>query len=405
MQTVGLDIQAVQAISAVPTIMRVIAQLTGLRWICVARVTSDAWTMCAVHDELDMGIAPGDEIAIEDTFCDRVRKFGDSVVIDHASIDPEFRTHPTPIKFGFESYFSIPVRRADGTFFGTLCGFDPKPAELRDRKTLDTLELFAELLSAQVDAELRFADTTEALHQASQAAELREQFIAILGHDLRTPLSSVLTGSELIRALTKDEKLVSVAMRIQRSAKRMVSLIDDVMDFTRGKLGGGLPVDLVETDDLAEALLHVVAEIQGGYPDRSIVADIAFNGSVYCDQKRVAQLLSNLLINAIVHGQADIPIVVTGSGGIGRLHLSVSNGGVPITPDTINRLFLPFWRGERTTKSGGLGLGLYIAAQIAKSHQATLDVHSDDQATTFVFLIDRRVATRIAGSGSVAVPL
>lgn len=90
------DIHAVQSLTAVPTIMQVIAHTTGLRWICVSRVTQDAWTMCAVRDELDFGLAPGDEIAIADTFCDQVRRTDTAVVIDAVSNDPLYHAHPIP---------------------------------------------------------------------------------------------------------------------------------------------------------------------------------------------------------------------------------------------------------------------------------------------------------------------
>jgi len=384
---IAADIRTVQSISAVPTIMRVIAETTGLRWVCVSRVTSDAWTMCAVRDELGLGLQPGDGIDIANTFCDQVRKHDMGVVIDDVGNDATYADHPIPKLFGFSSYFSLPVYRADGSFFGTLCGLDPKPADLRTPKTLDTLKLFAELLSGQIDAEQRLSDVEAALAQERETAELREQFIAVLGHDLRTPLSSMLLGTETIAHLSNDEKIINVASRISRSGRRIASLVDDVLDFTHGKMGGALPVDRRPVGDLAETLQHVVAELRAAYPDRPIDTAIAFASPVFCDPRRIAQLLSNLVVNAIVHGAPGTPVSVRAGDDGGPLTISVGNAGIPIPQATVARLFRPFWRGEGASKTAGLGLGLYIASEIARSHQGTIAVESDEERTAFTLTV------------------
>jgi signal transduction histidine kinase len=381
------DIRAVQSIGAVPTIMRVIAETTGMRWVCVSRVTNDAWTMCAVRDELGFGLKPGDGIDIANTFCDQVRKHNVGVVIDDVANDDAYVDHPIPKLFGFSSYFSLPVYRADGSFFGTLCGLDPNPAQLRTPKTLDTLKLFAELLSGQIDAEQRLSDVETALLQERENAELREQFIAVLGHDLRTPLSSMLLGTETIAHLSTDEKITAVASRIARSGRRIASLVDDVLDFTHGKMGGALPVDRQRTNELADALQHVVAELSAAHAGRTIETAIAFDGPVFCDPRRIAQLLSNLVVNAILHGSPDTPVLVRAGDGGGTLTISVSNAGTPIPRDTAARLFRPFWRGEGASKSGGLGLGLYIASEIARSHDGAITVESNDERTVFTLTV------------------
>jgi signal transduction histidine kinase len=381
------DISAVQAISAVPTILRVIAETTGLRWLCVSRVTEEAWTMCAVRDELGFGLAPGDGIPIDDTFCKQVRRHNVAVVIDDVSNDPVYVDHPIPRQFGFASYFSLPVYRSDGSFFGTLCGLDTKPALLRQAKTLDMLKLFAELLSGQIEAELRLGDAERALAQERETAELREQFIAVLGHDLRTPLSSMLAGADIIEHLSRDEKISVVASRIQRSGRRMAGLVEDVLDFTRGKMGGVLPVTRAAAGDLAGALEHVLAELRAAYEGSVIEADIAFDGAVFCDAARIAQLLSNLTVNAILHGSAGAPVRVVARGGGERLRIAVSNAGPAIAPETVARLFRPFWRAAQSSHAGGLGLGLYIASEIARSHEGSLGVACADGQTVFTLTV------------------
>lgn len=381
------DIHAVQSLTAVPTIMQVIAHTTGLRWICVSRVTQDAWTMCAVRDELDFGLAPGDEIAIADTFCDQVRRTDTAVVIDAVSNDPLYHAHPIPKKFGFESYFSLPIYRKDGEFFGTLCGLDPRPASLRAESTLNTLKLFAELLSSQIEAETVLAETRAQLVQERDIAELREQFIAILGHDLRTPLSSIMTGAEVIDRLATDERILRVSARMARSGQRIASLIDSVMDFTRSKMDGALAAERRWESDLHGVLHHVVAELAGAYPGRAIEARLDVDGIVYCDLRRVGQVASNLIVNALVHGSAETPVLVTASVTDGALCMTVSNAGTPIPASVLERLFQPFWRGERSSKVDGLGLGLYIASEIAKAHHGSLAVDSTAARTVFTLTI------------------
>ncbi len=188
------DVAAIQSIEAVPTILQVIAQTTGMRFACVARVTQDRWTVCAVHDAISFGLTPGDELQVATTLCSVVRDTQAGVVIDHVSEDSHFRDHPCPAMYGFESYISIPLYRRDGEYFGTLCALDPLPAQVSDSATVNTFNLFSQLISTQLQTEDELRASRAALLNAQETAELREQFIAVLGHDLRTPLASILMG-------------------------------------------------------------------------------------------------------------------------------------------------------------------------------------------------------------------
>lgn len=386
-RAVDLDIQAVQALTAVPTIMQVIAHTTGLRWVCVSRVTEQAWTMCAVRDQLGFGLAPGDQIEIARTFCDQVRRSSVGVVIDQAATDPIYRDHPIPKMFGFESYFSLPVYRKDGEFFGTLCGLDPRPASLTAESTLAMLKLFAELLSSQIEAETVLAEAVAALAEERDIAELREQFIAILGHDLRTPLSSIMTGADVIERLSADERILRVTARMRRSGQRIASLIDSVMDFARSKMNGALAAQRQPEPALGDTLAHVVEELGVAYPGRKIVAAIDIDGAVFCDARRVAQVASNLLVNALIHGSASAPVTVNARVTAGVFELAVGNAGTPIPATVVERLFQPFWRGERCGRTDGLGLGLFIAAEIARAHDGSLVVESTQARTVFTLRI------------------
>ncbi|HET6519246.1 MAG TPA: HAMP domain-containing sensor histidine kinase, partial [Geminicoccaceae bacterium] len=215
------------------------------------------------------------------------------------------------------------------------------------------------------------------------AAELREQFIAVLGHDLRNPLASIEAGVGLLRKAPLDERAAAILTLIQKSARRMAGLIDNVLDLARGRLGGGLVLDRNADEPLGPALEQVVAELRAAWPDRVIDAEIALAGPVTCDRARIAQLLSNLLANALTHGAADRPVSVRAATRAGLFELSVANAGEPIPPATIGRLFQPFFRASARSSHQGLGLGLYIASEIARGHGGALEVTSTPEETRF----------------------
>ena len=380
------DVALVQSIAAVPKIMRVISESTGLRFVCIARITDHTWTSCALLDRLGFGLLPGSELVLSSTLCDTVREQRASVFIDNVSTSALYHDHPTPKQYGFESYFSVPLYWQNGEFFGTLCGLDPAPNDLSTGKVIDSLHLYAELISLQLDTEKRVILSEDALQEERETAELREQFIAVLGHDLRTPLSSIINGAELIKLTSPLDKVNSVADRILRSGNRIAHLVDDLMDFARGRLGGGIPLSMTSAIDIGDQLRHVVSELESNHPGRVINTDIDVPQQLRCDPDRLTQLLSNLLVNALMHGDPEKAVDVTARCCASVLQISVSNQGTPIRPDILGRLFQPFWRGTETAPGiSGLGLGLYIASQIAKSHEGELIVDSTGERTVFTF--------------------
>jgi len=124
------DIQAIQKIDAVSSILEVVCLTTGMGFAAVARVTEDRWVACAVKDDIAFGLKPGGELKVETTICNEIRQSGNAVVIDHVAQDALFCKHPTPGMYGFQSYISMPIVRSDGSFFGTLCAIDPRPVVL-----------------------------------------------------------------------------------------------------------------------------------------------------------------------------------------------------------------------------------------------------------------------------------
>jgi signal transduction histidine kinase len=375
------DVAAVQAIDAVPTILETVATITGLGFVCIARVTQNSWTTCAVMDKLAFGLKVGDGLDVTTTLCEEVRDTGKAVIIDCVSQDDTYRDHHTPRIYGFESYISIPIFRQNGEYFGTLCGLDPAPATLSTPAITSSMALFAQLISLQLEADAQLADTRGLLADERDTAELREQFIAVLGHDLRTPLGSILMAVEVGKRKDPDSAMRALLDHIGRSAYRISALVDDVVDFTRGRMGGGIALELRREDKLHLAFEQVVEELRGLHPERRITAQVQPLAPLLCDRGRMAQMLSNLLHNALVEvaiGEAD-----------GVFQMAVTNAG-PRIPDEVKRqLFKPFWRGSVKVAREGLGLGLFIVSEIARSHGGSIDVITSDTATSFIYKVRR----------------
>jgi signal transduction histidine kinase len=391
------DLASIQRMGAVPTILETVAAMTGLGFVCIARVTQDSWTACAVLDKLGFGLNAGDGLDVTTTLCEEVRDTSKAVVIDCVSQDDVYRNHHTPRIYGFESYISIPIFRQNGEYFGTLCGLDPKPAVLKTPAIVSGLTLFAQLISLQMDADTQLADTRGLLADERETAELREQFIAVLGHDLRTPLGSILMAVEVGKRKDPDSAMQALLDHIGRSAHRISALVDDVVDFTRGRMGGGIALELRREDNLHLAFEQVIEELRGVHPQRRIVAHLQPIATLLCDRGRMSQMLSNLLNNALVHGDPAQAVEVTAREAKGVFQLTVTNAG-PRIPDEVKRqLFKPFWRGSVKVAREGLGLGLFIVSEIARSHGGSIEVLTSDTATSFIYKMRRMDFSALSG--------
>ena len=172
---------------------------------------------------------------------------------------------------------------------------------------------------------------------------------------------------------------------VQGSTTRMTGLIENVMDFARGRLGGGLTLNRDDTEPLEPVLRQIVAELQTGIPTCVIETHFAINEPINCDRRRIGQLASNLLGNAITHGAPDKPIMIGAFTAVGWFELFVANAGEPIAAAMLDRIFEPFTRGSLRPSLRGLGLGLYISHSIATAHGGTLEVTSTIEETRFTF--------------------
>jgi sigma-B regulation protein RsbU (phosphoserine phosphatase) len=243
-------------------------------------------------------------------------------------------------------------------------------------KAIDRRKYERELVAARDQAEGAAALERE-------ASELREQFIAVLGHDLRNPLASITSGIRMLDRETVTLRGKRVLTLMEGSVVRASALIDNVLDFARGRLGGGLTLSKDRDAPLEAILEQVIDEVRVIAPDRTIETHLDIKMPVPCDPVRIGQLVSNLLGNALTHGAKDQPVRVACVATNDRLDLWISNGGKPIPAEQLGSLFQPFFRGENSRD--GLGLGLFIASQIALAHDGELTATSSERETRFSF--------------------
>jgi phosphoserine phosphatase RsbU/P len=305
-----------------------------------------------------------------------------------------FETHVAPLlrMQGFFDEFALDLLRKDGMRLPAIINArerrDDAGGLLFTRLTViratDRRRYERELIDARKLSDALKATSEEKLRQEQENAELREQFIAVLGHDLRNPLASIAAGARLMLKAKSAEDAVRLEAMMQSSVGRMAKMIESVMDLARGRLGGGISLSKSITA-IEPVLDQVVGELAAAHPECNIETHFQLEKPIFCDPARVAQLFSNLLGNAISHGTADRPVRVDAAAADGVLELSVANGGTPVPEHARKRLFQPFYRGERPGPTQGLGLGLYIAGEIAKAHGGTIELHSSEIETRFTF--------------------
>lgn len=380
------DVEVVNKIPIVSQLLDVVCNTTGMGFAAIARVTEERWITCSVKDKISFGLTPGDELDVKTTLCHEVRQFDEAIVIDHVEQDLEYCSHPTPARYGFQSYISVPIYKKDGSFFGTLCAIDPNPAKINSPEIIKMFRLFADLISFHINAVEEMHLAKEKLEEQKRVAELREQFIAILGHDLRNPIASTRMSADILLKTAKDEMSKKYAGLIKSTSYRMDRLIENMLDFARGRLGEGIILNRqLHKGELQESLEEIIREIHINSPDRQLEIHININNEVRCDHKRIGQLFSNLLSNADSHGSKGNVVIVEAYTGDEQFVLSVKNSGDRIPESAMKHLFQPFYREDVKRGKQGLGLGLFIASEIARAHNGTIKVDSSEKETSFTF--------------------
>lgn len=258
-----------------------------------------------------------------------------------------------------------------------------------------------EMTRPDVDELTRF---NEAIDQALAESVVRytqdlehskEMFLAILGHDLRTPIGAVMMSSKFMIDMGElEEPHLTLTSRIASSATRMNLMVGELLDFTRSRLGGGIPITRAPMN-MGKLSHDVVNELSAAYPTRAINVDARGSLSGNWDCARITQVLTNLIANAIEHGSPTAPVLVTVKGDDDEVTIAVRNEGPQIPLAQLNGIFNPMKQRQAKTTSratghaGNLGLGLYIAERIVNAHKGRLEVESLAQGTTFTVRLPR----------------
>lgn len=226
----------------------------------------------------------------------------------------------------------------------------------------------------------------EQLHEEQRKArEFAEQMMAIVSHDLRSPLGTIRTGADVLKLVDLPERIRPLQGNIERAADRALHMVNDLLDLTAARLGREMPLKPRDID-LHETIAGLVAELALAHPEAQLEHRRSGDGRCSGDPLRLGQLVGNLVANAIVYGSREAPIVVTTAVEDGHCSLGVRNAGPPIPESTRATLFQPMVRGTDVgTETRSVGLGLYIVAEIARAHGGEVRLaSSNDDGTEFV---------------------
>ena len=227
---------------------------------------------------------------------------------------------------------------------------------------------------------------------SEQVDQARNLFLGMLGHDMRSPLQTIQMTASYLAALNAGDRVASAASRLIRSGARMQSLLDDLCDFNRTKLGLGINI-VPASVDLAAVIRDQLDQLRTIHPDRQLDLTVRGKCDGVWDGQRLQQLLGNLVLNAIRYGTPNSPVRVIVTGEEADVCIAVSNSGTAIGPVAMEQLFEPLKRGvdhgEGYDEDSHLGLGLYIVREIAKAHGGEIQVHSENGETVFTVRLPR----------------
>lgn len=383
--TIDQLVIAVGQIPVLPKLLDIICNTTGMGFAAVTLVTNERWIACSIKDNINFGLQPGGELNVELTLCNEVKDSRRIVVFDSAKNDMVYSKHQCPALYGFESYIAVPIICSDGSFFGTLCAIDKVAVTINTPDFISMFNTFSEIIASQIDLIELLQITETKLKKERETAALREQFVAILGHDLRNPVGAMQNSAEILMQLPLEATVLKFATIIKNSTSRIKTLIDNMLDLAYARSNNGIKLNLQQKVPIESILDQVILELQVLYPNKVIIKVYDILMPVACDANRIGQLFANLLSNAITYGKEGSPVEVKASSASGKFHLSVVNAGLKIPNAIINNLFEPYFRGKDQTGKDGLGLGLYIAFQIAKAHGGVLKVRSTKKETCFTY--------------------
>ncbi|MCD9017500.1 sensor histidine kinase [Parachryseolinea silvisoli] len=389
------DINNVQQIEIIPSLLEVVCRTTGMGFAAVARVTTDRWIACSVRDEIDFGLKPGGELRIETTICNEIRQSGNVVIIDHVANDELYRDHHTPRIYGFQSYISVPIVLKDGEFFGTLCAIDPAPARLNNSHTIALFTMFADLISFHLE-------TIEVLHaskrtinrlntQATDMMEENRQYQFVSDHNLAEPLRKLCVFSNMLIDATEKEgtpKIRHLAQKINSSAEQFSMMMKDMSKYT-SLSDKGLTHERID-------LSGVIAGVRTQLTDLIIHKNATVKSERLHEVRgvrfHIEQLFFNLIVNALTFNRANVPpeVIISSHHILGSelnemlgvdpairyLQIDVQDNGRGIEAPELEKIFYIFSKVSHTESVDGYGIGLAYCRKIAKLHGGFISVSS-----------------------------
>lgn len=359
------SIELLASLDSVAALLRVVCDVSGLGVATVAEVTEQRWIACAVEDRIAFGLQPGAELDLESTLCNHVRSSHDAVIISDVTQNPTYCDHPAPGLYGWKSYLSVPVFRPNGTFFGTLCAFDPQPAPLLEqRPVIATLDGFASLLGELLAREEQRREESPAPRGDLDLTPLREQLLVLLEEDLQHPL----------QALAKDAPVdASQAQRWQTEARRLAERSAAAADFVRVRLGHGLPLKPALVAGANERLLDLLVRLQTRFPDHTLGSELPeLPAALRLDLPRLLQAVEALLEWVASRNPAGGTLLLRGVLDERCYRLAVESRTAVVEPATLNQVFQPLLTQADSEQPARLDLGLYLAQEIARGHGGSL---------------------------------
>jgi signal transduction histidine kinase len=266
----------------------------------------------------------------------------------------------------------------------------PAPNE----RDVDELTRFNESIDQSLSKAI--ASYTKRVDQA------RDMFLAILSHDLRNPLNSIAMTAHVVPQVAHDPAVaLECSHLITRSVTVMERMIADLLDYTRTRLGAGMPINPAPLDLLLLGQ-ELLSEFRSAHPQR--VIEFQAEGDLHgrWDSDRIRQAISNLIGNAIQHGSAESPVTLSMRGKAELVMIEIHNGGDPIPPGELPHIFEPLVRGSsadhpKSNRPGSIGMGLYIAREVVKSHHGQIVVKSEaNKGTSFIIHLPRDSTPRPA---------
>lgn len=380
------DIERVNKIPIVPTMLEVICHSTGMGFAAIARVTHDKWIACSVRDEIQFGLQSGGELTLETTICNEIRDSHKGVIIDHVAEDPLFRHHHTPQMYGFQSYISVPIMLKNGEFFGTLCAIDPKPALLNNPKTIGMFNLFAELISFHIQSQELIEQSNNALEKLNRhltdTVEENRQYQYISNHNLQEPLRKIrMFGNMLVDAAGMNDinRTKEIAEKINNSAQHFTMMIKDLSDFSELNNAD----NAFEMTDLNTIVADVCSQLRPQIEAKKTELRIGALPSIPAIPQQIEQVFYRLIYNALKYARNDVQHVIKISSKEVEQSFEIcfEDNGIGIQKSQLETIFNIF---SDNQVGGKFGVGLAYCRKIVRNHNGSITASSTPgQDTSF----------------------